>query len=232
MKNIKFIYFDIDDTLLDHKYAQKLALEELRVDSLILQDVSSQLLLETYARINSKLWVDYGKSIIDRHQLQRLRFELTLEELELETSLYGELGTSYSKAYEQHWNWITGAENCFNEISASYDVGLLTNGFSDTQQKKVKRFNLNKSSKHIVISEDVGFLKPDSRIFAYATDLTDLDPDQILYVGDSYTSDIKGGSMFGWKTAWFTKHSEAHNYNSADFIFNDFSQLQQLLTDV
>ncbi|MEX0779508.1 MAG: HAD family hydrolase [Balneolales bacterium] len=229
MKNIKFIYFDLDDTLLDHKSAQRLALEQLRINSTILDGISSQTLQETYARVNAQLWTDYGNSVIDRHELQQLRFELTLKELELETSFYSELGEHYLKLYETKWSWINGAETFYDDIRERYPVGLLTNGFSETQQKKVARFDFNKTSQHIVISEDIGYLKPDSRIFDHATKLTGLEPDQILYVGDSYRSDIIGGSQYGWKTAWYTDNPEASKKNTADFIFNDFSQLQRFL---
>ncbi|MEX0773791.1 MAG: HAD family hydrolase [Balneolales bacterium] len=229
LKNIKFIYFDLDDTLLDHRSAQKRALEELHLNSAILKDTSSHIFLETYNRVNDQLWQDFRSSLIDRHELQRLRFELTLKELELETSFHAELGDYYRKSYQSGWSWIEGAEAFYNEISKVYDVGLLTNGFSETQQKKIRQFDFNKTSRHIVISEDIGYLKPDSRIFDYATKLTGLNPDQILYVGDSYQSDIIGGSQFGWKTAWFTGNPEAGQMNTADVIFNDFSQLQRLL---
>ena len=41
-----------------------------------------------------------------------------------------------------------------------------------------------------------------------------------------------GGSGYGWKTAWFTQNPEESIKDTADFTFNDFSQLQQLLTNV
>lgn len=215
--------------MLDHKSAQQWALEELHLNSAILKDISLKIFLETYVRVNNKLWLDYGKSLIDRKELQQLRFEVTLKELELETSLYAELGDYYRELYATGWTWVDGAEAFYHKIRQVYEVGLLTNGFADTQHKKVKQFNFNKTSRHVVISEEIGYLKPDSRIFDHATKLTGLNPDQILYIGDSYRSDIIGGSQYGWKTAWFTSNPEAANVNTADFIFNDFTQLQRLL---
>lgn len=227
----KFIYFDLDDTLLDHRGAEKAALKDLHEHFEMSSQVGLEDLIETYHRINSGLWIRYGKGDVDRDMLQRLRFENTLDELGLDRAKYNEVGRFYMNAYRDHWNWVTGAFEAFEQISNKFETGILTNGFAETQKEKIKRFSLSDVARHLVISEETGYLKPQPEIFEHATSLTSCEPEEILYVGDSYTSDVIGGSAFGWKVAWYTNGAEVTSEKKGDahFTFSDFEILTDML---
>ncbi len=223
----KFIYFDLDDTLLDHKGAEQAGLIDLYNQFELFNSSDPESLIETYSRINSVLWGKYGKGHIDRNTLQRRRFEETLEELGLDSSVHEEIGNFYMQAYRSHWEWKNGAAEALESISDRFEVGILTNGFAETQKLKIEQFDLADVARHLVISEETGFLKPQPEIFEHATALTEHKADEILYIGDSYTSDVIGGSAFGWKVAWYTdgKQVEGKKKNDADFVFSDFEEL-------
>ena len=55
----------------------------------------------------------------------------------------------------------------------------------------------------IFISEDVGHEKPDITYFNYIKEKTHYDPDTTIIIGDSLTSDIKGGENAGIDTCYF-----------------------------
>ncbi|MDZ7690666.1 MAG: HAD family hydrolase [Balneolaceae bacterium] len=227
----KYIYFDLDDTLLDHRGAEKAALQDLINQLDYFSSITHQELTETYHRINSKLWTRYGKGDIDRSYLQRSRFEQTLNELGLDGSLYEEVGNFYMEAYRNHWNWIAGAAETLQKASKKFDVGILTNGFAETQKQKISQFSLADVASNLVISEEVAFLKPQPEIFKHATALTRKKPQEILYIGDSYTSDVIGGASFGWNVAWYTNGDDVSEERKKDayFTFNKFSDLCSLL---
>ncbi|MDX1672111.1 MAG: HAD family hydrolase [Balneolaceae bacterium] len=225
MLDIKFIYFDLDDTLLDHHAAEREALSDLVRDMEILEGIAADRLARTYQQINKELWERYGPGEISREQLQRSRFEDTLEALNLDGSRWEEVAGHYMQRYRNHWKWRPDAEKTLKKVGNAYPVGILTNGFLDIQKDKIERFSLEDYARHIVISEEVGYLKPRPEIFAHATRLTGLEPAQILYIGDSYRSDILGGSGFGWKTAWYTPRKRPENGEDADFIFERFENL-------
>lgn len=225
----KFIYFDLDDTLLDHKSAERNALEDIREYFSFLADVDLGTLVDIYHRINSKQWKLYSEGSIDRKKLQQNRFELTLRELDADPGRHAEVGNKYMRCYRNHWRWVEGARSAFDQIRQTFEVGILTNGFSETQKAKFHRFNLYESAHHLVISEDVGHLKPHPKIFEHATSLTSYKPNEILYIGDSFNSDVKGGTGFGWNVAWFAANGEEEKNQQADFIFNDFTNLTDYL---
>jgi FMN phosphatase YigB (HAD superfamily) len=74
-------------------------------------------------------------------------------------------------------------------------------------------------------------MKPHPKVFEYAQEKTGHPSDDILYVGDSFTSDIKGGSNAGWKTAWFLRSNVQTNGKAeiADIAFSDFADLTKRL---
>ncbi|HLR24673.1 MAG TPA: YjjG family noncanonical pyrimidine nucleotidase [Fodinibius sp.] len=225
----KFIYFDLDDTLLDHRAAERAGLADVYARFPFFDAVEPEALFDTYREVNSVQWSRYSQKQITRPQLQRNRFEQTLQQLELDSSRYEELGRYYMGCYRNHWQWMEGAKEVFDRIRGQYPVGILTNGFTETQQKKFEAFNLYQTADHTVISEEVGVLKPDPGVFEYATQKSGVAPAEILYVGDSFSSDIEGGANYGWNTAWFTQNGEAAKHRKADFVFNDFNDLADML---
>lgn len=229
MLNPQFIYFDLDDTLLDHRKAEKNALKDTWRHFGLFDSIVFDELLDTYHQVNKMQWDLYSKLEIDRDQLQRNRFELTLSRLDLDADQYDEVGSFYIDAYANHWEWMEGAKQAFDAIRNKFDVGILTNGFSETQKKKFERFNLYDEARHLVISEEVGYLKPHEKIFDYATQLTGYHPEQILYIGDSYSSDVVGGTNYGWKVGWYTLDNGPEQSSKADFTFSEFDHLTKLL---
>ncbi|HKI46956.1 MAG TPA: HAD family hydrolase [Balneolales bacterium] len=229
IKNPSFIYFDLDNTLLDHTSAERAAQAETYEHFSFLHDIPLEKWLDTYHEVNVDLWDKYGKHEIERAYLQRHRFEDTLAALGLDTSGWEPVARFYINRYEDYWQWIDGAKTGYELIRKKYPTGILTNGFLELQQKKFKRFGFYEMAKELVISEEVGYMKPQPEIFAHATRRTGLKPEQILYVGDSLTSDIRGGSSYGWKTAWYTPNGIPTQTNEADFVFEDFGKLVEWL---
>ena len=221
----KFIYFDLDDTLLNHKKAEQNALSDLKQQYNLFSDVEIEELKSTYHNINKNLWEQYGKGEIDRHILHRKRFEDTMRELRIDSTKYTEAGELYMSFYRKHWEWIDGAELAFEQIRDRFPVGLITNGFAETQWLKIKQFNFEELVSQIVISEEVGVMKPHPKIFNYSTELVGVDRSEILYVGDSLTSDVIGAKKAGWKVAWFTSSPTSEDKDLADFVFDDFEEL-------
>ncbi|MFN1834501.1 YjjG family noncanonical pyrimidine nucleotidase [Balneola sp. MJW-20] len=223
--NPKFIYFDLDDTLLDHKKAEKAGLSDVHDHFEEIQKVSMEELLDTYHRINKGLWEEYGKGDIDRHILHRRRFEETFRELKINTGLWEQAGKVYMNYYRNHWEWIEGAKEAYERIAEKFPVGIITNGFAETQKLKIDQFRLKETAKQIIISEELGVMKPDPQIFRHAEEKAGAGPEEILYVGDSLTSDVIGGSNAGWSVAWYTEKPVEEGTERANLTFQSFDLL-------
>jgi len=224
----RFIYFDLDDTLLNHRKAEKLALEQIWEEFNLESLTTVDQLQEVYHHINVFLWEMYGRGEIDRDSLQRTRFERTLFRINSDLN-WKTVGDRYMQFYQQFWEWIPGALETFQEIMNMYPVGILTNGFAETQRVKLDTFGFNSHKIITLISEDVGVMKPQPGIFDAATRISGVKTDEILYVGDSYSSDVLGGTSFGWDVAWFTQETDEKKREVATFCFDDFKQLLEFI---
>ncbi len=83
------------------------------------------------------------------------------------------------------------------DLKKDYRIFLISNLASPYQQPVFDK-NLDIYFEKMIFSCDYGFLKPDQEIFKEVEQLTSHKPNEILMVGDSFTSDIKGAQQMGW----------------------------------
>ena len=229
----EFIFFDLDNTLLDHSSAEKKAQTDIYHTYPELQQVPLDEWLSAYKALNHQLWLSYQNGKIGRQELQRTRFKGSMDQLSLDSTRSEEIGSNYMVQYRKHWNWLEGARDAFDAIRHHYPVGIITNGFTETQQMKFEFMGLREFCDIFIISEEVGVMKPHHKVFDVATEKAGVKRDSILYVGDSYSSDIKGGRQAGWKTAWYTAFTnglDSSRHSEADFSFDEFPELVSFLT--
>lgn len=234
MKDVEFVYFDLDDTLLDHQHAERKALADVRDRYLtIFGTLSVDELQERYHAINAPLWRRYADGEIDKDTVQQQRFEQLLEAVDAPHANPALVGRYYMQRYGAHWQFIPGAQEAYEAIAEQVPVGVMTNGFAEVQAQKLDEFpTLRDRSDAIVVCEDAGALKPDPAAFAHATQKAGVEPEEVLYVGDSYRSDVEGAQNVGWRVAWYARaDTNGQSTDGRGFVFDDWDTLvERLLT--
>lgn len=81
-------------------------------------------------------------------------------------------------------------------------LALLTNGASEIQRRKIERFNLAPLFNIILVEEEMGFGKPDERVFLRALHHFGLGPGDVWMVGDDLKRDIAGARQLGIFSFW------------------------------
>ena len=200
-------FFDLDDTLVDHHAAEEGAHRETHAfHASLFGSVAFGDWLATYRRNNLRLWHEYGKGEIDRETLSERRFALPLAEFGLDAVGGAAMGAFYRDAYVRNWRLIEGAEDVLEYASRTGVVGILSNGFREMQQAKIARFGLDRWVRHIVLSEDVGAMKPSRVIFDAAAKAAGGHERRRVYVGDSFATDVVGSRAAGWFPILFDRH--------------------------
>ena len=205
------VVFDLDDTLLDHRAAERAALADvhrMHAEHLGHHDVVH--VQETYHAHNVPLWRDFGAGRITATDLKRLRSERLLSALGAGGLDPETFSRDYLARYAEHWRWADGALDAYRAVAERFPVGILTNGFSAQQRAKFARLpEAEALAAFAVISDEVGVRKPDPRLFDHVLGLARdvlgrpaLAPRDVLYVGDSFHSDVEGGVGAGWRVAW------------------------------
>lgn len=229
MTDIRFVYFDLDDTLLDHEEAERKALADVRDRySALFGTLSVDELQEIYHSINAPLWRRYADGEIDKETVQHQRFDNLLSAADAPHADPTLVGRFYIQRYGEHWTFISGARDTFTSIAQKVPVGVLTNGFAEVQSKKLDQFPvLREQSDAVVICEEIGVLKPDPQVFQYATEQAGVGADEVLYVGDSYRSDVQGAKPFGWKVAWYAPAgTDGRSLDDGGFAFSEWNELR------
>ena len=228
---IQFIYFDLDDTLLDHRLAERRGLADVyQAFETHFDHVSLDALHETYHTHSVPLWKQYAHGEIGKHDLMRLRFERTLQTLEVAGLEAQALNTIYLSYYARHWTFPEAARHAFDTLADRFPVGILTNGFAEVQHAKFDRFPaLRDRAEVLIISEEVGVMKPHPEIFAHAAEAAGAAAETLLYIGDSYTSDVLGALGAGWQSAWYT--AQKNKTEKPVFQFHDWNALTKCLLD-
>jgi FMN phosphatase YigB (HAD superfamily) len=200
-------FFDLDDTLVDHHAAEAGAHRETHAaHAPVFGAVPFDTWLAEYRKSNLALWERYGKGEIDRPTLSRHRFADPLGTLGLDAGHAGRIGDFYMGAYGRNWTLVEGALEVLEHAARHGVAGILSNGFRETQRGKIARFGLDRWVTHVVLSEDVGAMKPAREIFDAAWKAAGGGPGRRVYVGDSFATDVLGAQAAGWFPIWFDRH--------------------------
>lgn len=109
--------------------------------------------------------------------------------------------------------------------------GIVTNGTTVTQHIACRAAGLDQLAPFIIVSEDVGYKKPDPRIFRDALNRTGLSsPEHVLFVGDNPLADIDGAKRFGMKAAWVRRGREyPDDLEPPDYVVDHVAELGDVI---
>ncbi len=195
-----WLLFDADGTLFDYDAGEKAALSATFRE--FGEDMRSED-LETYREINAEMWRRFELGTMTQERIKIERFEHFLKAIDSSSN-----PSLFSKKYMNNLSLQTAliddALATVGRLAKSSQLLLITNGLSDIQRPRIAASPLNAYFAAIVISEEVGSAKPDSRIFDMAfSKMNHPGKGDVLMIGDSLTSDIAGGAAFGIDTCWF-----------------------------
>lgn len=203
MRLYDILLMDADETLFDFHRAEAEALRQTMAEC----GVDCTLEVQTlYSQINDALWKAFERGEVTKPFLQKARFTRLFEQLGVNED--GELA---SKQYPLHLAEasypLPGAEElCKLLTEMGCRLCLTTNGISYVQRCRLEKSPLKKyfSDENVFVSEDTGSQKPQIEYYQYIFDkIKPKDQAWILAVGDSLSSDIKGGINAGVDTCWY-----------------------------
>lgn len=230
MGDIKVVFFDLDNTLWDFEKNSKLTLNELYEEKIKIFDkdrVGCCNFIEVFEKINEGLWEDYRCKRVSKEQLRLLRFYKSLKEIGIDDKSFAEaVEKEYVSRTALQPFLIDNAVDVLNYLHGKYSLGLITNGFAEAQEVKLKNSGIGKYFDYVCVSEIAGFNKPDRGIFDYALKNAGINPAQALFIGDEYDVDMLGAQNAGIKGIWFNKK---HTGNTKKYNCIEIFSLSELL---
>ena len=90
-------------------------------------------------------------------------------------------------------------------LGRTYRLALLTNGASDLQREKIAGAGIGAYFEAILVAGDIGFAKPDARLFEAMLARLDVRPEEAVMLGDSQSKDLQGAQAIGMKAVWVNR---------------------------
>ena len=231
MKKYKHIFFDLDRTLWDFDYNSRITLnyifEKLNLNSRGIKSFVS--FFETYKVVNKHLWLKYRDGIITKEKLRSKRFKETLFKLGIfDQDLSNKISSLYIQNSPKQTKLLPNTKYILDFLKEKYQLHIITNGFKEVQILKLKNSGIYNYFQNIIISEDVGVLKPNKKIFSYTLDLCQSIPEECLMVGDDLTSDILGAKQVGIDQV-FCNYNTIRAKNQPTYMIHDLVELESIL---
>ena len=222
----KVILWDNDNTLMDFEYSMHKALtssfEEFGLE------INSEI-IGRYEEINTQYWKRLERGEVTKKELLNGRFIDLFKELGYEVDVetfrkffQAELGSYYA--------YLDNSLEICKKLHGKVAQYIVTNGVEETQMKKIKASGFFDLMEDIFISGVIGYEKPRKEFFDYCLDRIGVEPEQILIVGDSLTSDIAGGNQAGIHTCWYNpKGNKADDHYRIDYEINNLEQIFEVI---
>ena len=200
MARFQTLLLDADNTLFDFSRSEREALTvALKKHALpVTEDI-----IKTYSEINDRMWKRLERGEISKLQLREARFRELCAVFDWQTDT-ASLSEGYMEALSRQVFYIEDAVRVCRTLAEHCKLYIVTNGIAAVQRKRFSASLLPLYCERVFISEEIGFEKPAKAYFdAVADKIENFSAAEALVVGDSLTSDIRGGINAGLATCWF-----------------------------
>lgn len=226
---VKAILWDVDGTLLDFLAAEKAAIRRLFGEFGLGECTDA--MVARYSAINDGYWKRLERGEIAKKEVLIGRFREFFSELGIDPDLAEPFNARYQHALGDTVVYRDDSLNVVKALHGRVKQYVVSNGTIVAQTKKLERSGLGRWMNGIFLSEQLGAEKPNPAFFekVFAA-LPDIPKKDMLIVGDSLTSDMRGGLLAGIPTCWYNPfHHPRPADMTMDYEIQDLVQVLSLL---
>ena len=225
MNNIKAVFFDFDNTLVDYVKSDIDSLKQVAKVLPIAIDVDSFINIAVEEIMQFHDLVSNGQ--VKPRDIHSYRLGNTLRHFAVEWQ------EDYLDIYLQHFIKSTicfcGAEKVIRYLYGKVKLGLISNAYNSEEQKqRISNTGIAGYFDDIIVCADIGAYKPEKEAFLYLVNKYHLMPNECIYIGDSEKYDLQGAKNAGLCTIKMF-HNPLRSNSIADFVCGDFGDLFVLL---
>ena len=198
------IFFDIDDTLLDDRYAQEQSARGLWrefADELPYAEADFPALWDA---VSTKHYSAFTKGEITFLEQRRRRIREVFHEPGLPDADADARFARYLTYHQTSWKLFADTLPCLAAL-ADQRLGIISNGDPLQQRLKLETTHLTSLFSPIVVSGDIGKPKPQPEIFLHACKLANVQPEECTYIGDNPIFDVFGSRAVGMSGVWINR---------------------------
>ena len=203
------IFFDLDHTLWDFDRNSALAFGVVLSANGIEVDLDE--FLARYVPLNRQYWERYRKDEITQEALRYGRLKDTFDAIPVSVpdQTIHAISDGYIEELPKYGHLFDGALDTLEYLAGKYRLHIITNGFSQVQEKKIRHASIGHYFNTVTNSEMAGVKKPHRDIFAFALQAAGARPESSIMIGDCPEADVKGALDFGMRAILFS--TEPHD---------------------
>ncbi|MDR2237628.1 MAG: YjjG family noncanonical pyrimidine nucleotidase [Chryseobacterium sp.] len=209
---IQHIFFDLDNTLWDHRRNAYLTIKDLFES----QEITLKYAIdfdefhEVYHEINERLWEQIRDGIIGKEYLRKHRFYDSFKHFGVENE---ELAAYFEEHFLDkilnHNELVEGADLILEYLKAkNYTLHIISNGFKEVTERKCILSGIDQYFYTITSADAVGIRKPAPEIFEYSLGRAEATKEQSILIGDDWIADVIGAQNFGMDVIFFDVYQE------------------------
>lgn len=226
------VFFDLDDTLWAFSENARDTFSEVYNSFEFGRFFDSfEHFFSIYKEKNAELWRLYEKGEINKAELNRTRFSYPLEVVGVSDS---ELAERYSAYFFDRIatksKVMPGTYEVLEYLKGrGYRLFVLSNGFRNLQRSKMASAGLERFFDKVIVSEDLGVLKPNPALFHFALSATQSELGSSLMIGDSWDADIVGAEAAGMAQVYYNHAGRSQMPFKPTFEIKTLKELHTIL---
>ncbi|MBE2272796.1 MAG: noncanonical pyrimidine nucleotidase, YjjG family [Flavobacteriales bacterium] len=232
MKNIRHIFFDLDNTLWDHRNNAYLTLKEIYKRENVQEkyNLGFEDFHREYFTINERLWAQIRDGEIDKEYLRKHRFYDSF-------LFFGIDDYDLAQVFEQNFldeilnynDLVEGAFELLEYLSEKgYTLHILSNGFKEVTYRKCELSGIQNYFKTITSADELNVRKPQPEIYEYALKKANAKKEESIMIGDDWIADVEGALSFGIDAVFFDVFKD--NFGNDEVkVIRELKELQKFL---
>ena len=204
---IQHIFFDLDNTLWDHRRNAYLTLKDIFTRENVQEkyNLGFEEFHKEYFTINERLWAQIRDGEIDKDFLRKHRFYdsflfFGIDDMEL-AQLFE---NNFLDEILNYNDLVEGAFDILEYLSEKkYRLHILSNGFKEVTYRKCELSGIKNYFETITSADEINIRKPHPEVYDYALKKAGAAKEESMMIGDDWIADVEGGKSFGLKVVFF-----------------------------
>lgn len=228
----KNLFFDLDDTLWafsENAYDTFREMYEKHHYGRYFHSFSH--FYDLYQLRNRELWAEYADGKVTKDELNRRRFLYPLQAVGVEdAALAKQFSDDFFAVIPTKSKLMPHADEVLDYLHGrGYRLYILSNGFRELQCRKMRSAGIDHYFRKVVLSDDIGVLKPWLPIFHFALSATQSQLHESLMIGDSWESDVTGARGAGMNQVFYDPAGQDDLPFRPTYHIRDLRELEEIL---
>lgn len=227
---MQHIFFDLDNTLWDHRQNAKLTLKEIFDREEVAQtcQINFEDFHREYFTVNERLWAQIRDGEITKEFLRHHRFYDTLLFFGIDNiALAQKIESQFLDEILNHNELVEGAFEILEYLSErGYKLHILSNGFREVTFRKCEYSGIKNYFQTITSADEIDIRKPNAAVFTYALKKAQAEISDSVMIGDDWIADVEGGKAFGMKVIFLDVFNDQYEAEGVTVI-KKLSELKQ-----